>query len=45
MIQVIQGYKTKISSVFKTVESHGSLFKSPSKLALNFNMLYNTNGY
>ena len=36
-------YKTKSCSVFKSVESHGSLSKSPSKWSLNFNMLYNGN--
>ena len=43
MIQVIQGYKTKSCSAFKTVEPHRSLFRSPNKYALNFNILYNAN--
>ena len=37
------GYKTKSCPVIKTVKSHASLSKSPSKCALNFNMLYNAN--
>ena len=38
---IIRGYKTKSCSAFKSVESHGSLSKSPNKYALN--ILYNVN--